>query len=123
MWMWSTKTLEGSVHVLVVPPNVPLEKLYEPLELVDEFYETKNNYCPSDCIQVFVGDFRKCFKQLPWEGNDIDEPLLILLADEEVEGHILSVQSWLDETKNKCHTRVGLRGSWTRSDSENSLCG
>lgn len=71
--MWSTKTHDGEVHVLVVPPNVPLELLYEPLEIVEvgrpsasdgrpgeagDFYESRSAYNPSDCVQLFVGDFR-----------------------------------------------------------------
>lgn len=123
--MWSTKTHNGAVHVLVVPPNVSLEKLYDPLELVDEFYATRTVYSPSDCIQLFVGDFRTCYKQLPWEDHDIDEPLLILLADEEV-GTVESVQTWLAGTVTKCYTNVGVRGTWiylADSDDDESLCG
>jgi hypothetical protein len=107
---------------------VSLEKLYDPLELVDEFYTTRTAYSPSDCIQLFVGDFRTCYKQLPWgEGHDIDEPLLILLANEEV-GAVESVQAWLSETATKCYTNVGVRGAWIHladsdDESDESLCG
>lgn len=80
----------------------------------------------SDCIQLFVGDFRTCYKQLPWEGHDIAEPLLILLADDEI-GTVISVQTWLAETVTKCYTNVGVRGggTWnaTDDDSDESLCG
>lgn len=104
-----------------------LEKLYDPLELVDEFYTTRTVYSPSDCIQLFVGDFHTCYKQLPWEGHDIDEPLMILLADEEV-GAVESVQAWLVDTAVKCYTDVGVRGAWLHLDdsddeSDESLCG
>lgn len=115
MWMWSTKTCNGSVHVLVVPPNVPLELLDDPLELVESFYETQCVYRPSDCVQVFIEDFRTCHKQLPWEDCDIDEPLLILLADDEV-GTVESVRTWLDGVRKTCYTNVGPRGTW-------KLCG
>lgn len=107
-----------------MPPNVSIEKLYDPLELVDEFYATRTDYCMSDCIQLFVGDFRTCYKQLPWD-SEINEPLMILLAEDEI-GTVESVQTWLSETATKCYTNVGVRGAWIHladSDDDESLCG
>lgn len=137
MWMWSTKTHDGEVHVLVVPPNVPLELLYEPLELVEEFYESRSAYNPSDCVQLFVGDFRTCHKQQldsrssasasAGFAQDIDEPLLILLSREEVvrASHcdarteeverltdVTVVDGWLQFASACCYTNVGARGNW-----------
>ena len=116
--MWSTKTCDGEVHVLVVPPNVPIELLYEPLELVEEFYETRSAYNPSDCIQMFVGSFLKSYKQLCDIDIDIDididEPLLILLSRDEAEREVTSVVKWLEETQTICYTNVGVRGNWER---------
>jgi hypothetical protein len=122
--MWSTKSLDGAVHCLVIPPNVPLELLFEPLELVDEFYESKSAYEMSDCVQLFIGDFRTCHKQFGGL-EDFDEPLLILLSYEEARENVVTVESWLERARAACYVNVGVRGNWNRTnnDSDDSLCG
>ncbi len=122
MWIWSTKSLNGDddceethkVHCLLVPPNVPLELLFEPLELVDEFYESRSAYEMSDCVQLFIGDFRTRHKQFGGL-EEFDEPLMILLNSEEAHVPVVTVESWIEQARAACYTNVGVRGNWNTS--------